>query len=403
MKKIETKEIVKSTEFANTIYRIRQERKLTQKDLGEIIGVSDRTISKWENGTTVPDLCQIRNICRKLEISPSLLIKSEKIFKDGMTDLKRKVGKVLNYLLHNIFLIGFIIVFILLLIYFINNFNAVKIYNLKFDSENIYLNHGYFFKTKTVNILTIENLELRKIDYEPTEIELELYTYVNGDKKVLYKSNNLDNIYLEENKSGTDLLTRDTIESLKKSLHLTIKTKDVDNNEQSYDCKIELVNKFSNDKLSYTQFVKDNEIDVNYLPFQNLSLFSYDKNFDNTETVFYSMPTKANTLEDLGYIYDETKDVYTKVDSDGGIISYCPKVNAINYTLYKENIIKITFNIQLNKINIIITNRKNELLKEIKFDLSRNDKKYLSSFNNLYLNKISYIMGIYNEINATLQ
>ena len=56
-----------------------------------------------------------------------------------------------------------------------------------------------------------------------------------------------------------------------------------------------------------------------------------------------------------------------------------------------------------NKINIIITNRKNELLKEIKFDLSRNDKKYLSSFNNLYLNKISYIMGIYNEINATLQ
>ena len=114
MKKTETKEIVKSTEFANTIYRIRQERKLTQKDLGEIIGVSDRTISKWENGTTVPDLCQIRNICRKLEISPSLLIKSEKIFKDGMTDLKRKVGKILNYLLHNIFLIGFIIVFILM-------------------------------------------------------------------------------------------------------------------------------------------------------------------------------------------------------------------------------------------------------------------------------------------------
>ena len=273
MKKTETKEIVKSTEFANTIYRIRQERKLTQKDLGEIIGVSDRTISKWENGTTVPDLCQIRNICRKLEISPSLLIKSEKIFKDGMTDLKRKVGKILNYLLHNIFLIGFIIVFILLLLYFINNFNAVKIYNLKFDSENIYLNHGYFFKTKTVNILTIENIELRKIDYEPTEVEVELYTYVNGDKKVLYKNNKLDNIYLEENKSGTDLLTRDTIESLKKNLHLTIKTKDVDDVEQSYDCKIELVNKFSNDKLSYTQFVKDSKIDVNYLSFQNLSLF----------------------------------------------------------------------------------------------------------------------------------
>ena len=402
MKKTETKEIVKSTEFANTIYRIRQERKLTQKDLGEIIGVSDRTISKWENGTTVPDLCQIRNICRKLEISPSLLIKSEKIFKDGMTDLKRKVGKILNYLLHNIFLIGFIIVFILLLLYFINNFNAVKIYNLKFDSENIYLNHGYFFKTKTVNILTIENIELRKIDYEPTEVEVELYTYVNDDKKVLYKNNKLDNIYLEENKSGTDLLTRDTIESLKKNLHLTIKTKDVDDVEQSYDCKIELVNKFSNDKLSYTQFVKDSKIDVNYLSFQNLSLFSYDKNLENIKTSLYSLPKRKNSLEDLGYIYDKNNDVYTKVDSDGGIIEYIPKMNLIKYLYIDNNILKIDINTRLNKINIIITNSNHELLHEIKLSLNENYKKYLGKFNKNYLDKITYIIGIYNEINRTL-
>ena len=95
MKKVEkenktTKEVVKSTKFANTIYSIRRDRNLTQKDLADLIGVSDRTISKWENGTTVPDLCQIRNICKKLEISPSLLIKSEKKFKDNMSFIKMK-------------------------------------------------------------------------------------------------------------------------------------------------------------------------------------------------------------------------------------------------------------------------------------------------------------------------
>lgn len=402
MKKTETKEIVKSTEFANTIYRIRQERKLTQKDLGEIIGVSDRTISKWENGTTVPDLCQIRNICRKLEISPSLLIKSEKIFKDGMTDLKRKVGKILNYLLHNIFLIGFIIVFILLLLYFINNFNAVKIYNLKFDSENIYLNHGYFFKTKTVNILTIENIELRKIDYEPTEVEVELYTYVNGDKKVLYKNNKLDNIYLEENKSGTDLLTRDTIESLKKNLHLTIKTKDVDDVEQSYDCKIELVNKFSNNKLSYTQFVKDSKIDVNYLSFQNLSLFSYDKNLENIETSLYSLPKRKNSLEDLGYIYDEKNDVYTKVDSDGGIIEYFYKVNSINYTKFSKEILQIKYSIDLDKISIKVVTKDKKLITRLEYKTDKNNIKCFYGNCKKYFDKITYIIAIYNEINTTL-
>ena len=402
MKKTETKEIVKSTEFANTIYRIRQERKLTQKDLGEIIGVSDRTISKWENGTTVPDLCQIRNICRKLEISPSLLIKSEKIFKDGMTDLKRKVGKILNYLLHNIFLIGFIIVFILLLLYFINNFNAVKIYNLKFDSENITFENGYFFKTTVTNILVINDIKINKIKYEPKEVEVELYTYVNGDKKVLYNSTTLNNIYLEENKSGTDLLTRDTVESLKKNLHLTIRTKDVDNVEQSYDCKIELVNKFSNNKLSYTQFVKDSKIDVNYLAFQNLSLFSYDKNLENIETALYSLPKRKNSLEDLGYIYDKKNDVYTKVDSDGGIIEYIPKMNLIKYLYIDNNILKIDINTQLKKINIIITNSNHELLYEIKLSLNENYKKYLGKFNKIYLDKITYIIGVYNEINRTL-
>ena len=35
-------------DFASTIYNIRSERNLTQKQLAEIIGISDRTISKWE-------------------------------------------------------------------------------------------------------------------------------------------------------------------------------------------------------------------------------------------------------------------------------------------------------------------------------------------------------------------
>ena len=149
-----------------------------------------------------------------------------------------KLGKALNYLIHNIFLIGFIIAFILLLIYFINNFNSVKIYDLKYDGDNIYLNHGYFFQTKTVNILTLENIALKKIEYEPTEIKLELYTLVNGDKKILYKADNLKNIYIEENKSNTDLLSKDTIENIKRNLYLTIETRDEQNKIYKYECQL---------------------------------------------------------------------------------------------------------------------------------------------------------------------
>ena len=37
------------------IQQSRKAKGFTQKDLGDRIGVSDKTISKWENGNSVPD------------------------------------------------------------------------------------------------------------------------------------------------------------------------------------------------------------------------------------------------------------------------------------------------------------------------------------------------------------
>ncbi|CDE48658.1 dNA-binding helix-turn-helix protein [Firmicutes bacterium CAG:460] len=419
MKKVEkenktTKEVVKSTKFANTIYSIRRDRNLTQKDLADLIGVSDRTISKWENGTTVPDLCQIRNICKKLEISPSLLIKSEKKFKDNMSFIKMKLGKALNYLIHNIFLIGFIIAFILLLIYFINNFNSVKIYDLKYDGDNIYLNHGYFFQTKTVNILTLENIALKKIEYEPTEIKLELYTLVNGDKKILYKADNLKNIYIEENKSNTDLLSKDTIENIKRNLYLTIETRDEQNKIYKYECQLAFKEKFNNNKLSYKTYVKDSNYETSILSTDNLSLFnnSYapsniptdDVTSDKTIKTFSEHDTPENELEKLGYKYDEEKKTYTKkidentviknmisngiliisnqINNHSEIIKYYYSTNRVNYSYsIKDNI-----NIECFDYNV-----PDNLLNCIKGDCKN------------YHIKVNYILDVYRELTQTLQ
>lgn len=419
MKKVEkenktTKEVVKSTKFANTIYSIRRNRNLTQKDLADLIGVSDRTISKWENGTTVPDLCQIRNICKKLEISPSLLIKSEKKFKDNMSFIKMKLGKALNYLIHNIFLIGFIIAFILLLIYFINNFNSVKIYDLKYDCDNIYLNHGYFFQTKTVNILTLENIALKKIEYEPTEIKLELYTLVNGDKKILYKADNLKNIYIEENKSNTDLLSKDTIENIKRNLYLTIETRDEQNKVYKYECKLTFKEKFNNNKLTYKTYVKDSNYETSILSTDNLSLFnnSYapsniptdDVTSDKTIKTFSEHDTPENELEKLGYKYDEEKKTYTKkidentviknmisngiliisnqINNHSEIIKYYYSTNRVNYSYsIKDNI-----NIECFDYNV-----PDNLLNCIKGDCKN------------YHIKVNYILDVYRELTQTLQ
>lgn len=411
MKKVEkenktTKEVVKSTKFANTIYSIRRDRNLTQKDLADLIGVSDRTISKWENGTTVPDLCQIRNICKKLEISPSLLIKSKKKFKDNMSFIKMKLGKALNYLIHNIFLIGFIIAFILLLIYFINNFNSVKIYDLKYQSDKVSFENGYFLKTKVTNILVINDIRINKIKYEPTEINLELYTYVNGDKKILYKADNLNSIFIEENKSNTDLLSKDTIENIKRNLQLTITTKDEYDNIYTYECQLTFKEKFNNNKLSYKTYVKDSNYETSILSTDNLSLFnnSYapsniptdDVTSDITIKTFSEHDTPENELEKLSYIYDENQDAYIKYNKDKSIINYLPNTKKILYCKKNnDNFTKVTYFYKANRIKIMINDYK---IVEASYDFSNNSLECIDGDCENYKNKIEYIISVYKDL-----
>lgn len=401
-KKIEeTKETVKSTEFATTIYRIRQERKLTQKEIGDIIGVSDRTISKWENGTTVPDLCQIRNICKKLEISPSLLIKSEKKLSDNITNLRRKIGKILNYILHNIFLITFILVFILLLLYFINNYNSIKIYDLKYNSENISFENGYLFKTKVTNILIINDIKINKIKYNPIDTKVKLYTLVNGDKKIICTSENLNNIYIEENKSGADLLSKDVIESIKQNLYLLIETTDENNNEYNYECQITFKEKYNNNKLLYKSYIKNNSVDTLGFPFDNLI---DSQKINNKSTKVMSINNNnANKLASLGYEYDKENDIYFKVDENTKI-EYQVKTKKLVIEISDNNTTKkMSYSLNLQSVNFILLNNNCEMLVSLKYNVPLNKMECYKGNCENYRSDINYILKVYREISTTLQ
>lgn len=403
MKKIEeTKETVKSTEFATTIYRIRQERKLTQKEIGDIIGVSDRTISKWENGTTVPDLCQIRNICKKLEISPSLLIKSEKKLSDNITNLRRKIGKILNYILHNIFLITFILVFMLLLLYFINNYNSIKIYDLKYNSENISFENGYLFKTKVTNILIINDIKINKIKYNPIDTKVKLYTLVNGDKKIIYTSENLNNIYIEENKSGADLLSKDVIESIKQNLYLLIETTDENNNEYNYECQITFKEKYKNNKLSYKSYIKNNSVNTLGFPFDNLT-DSQKINNKSTKVMSNSNNT-TNKLTSLGYEYDKENDIYKKYsDNEGKIEHQHDTEKLLIETKENNNLKSITYYINTQLIFLTNLAGKGELTVNLKYNVPLNKMECYKGNCENYRSDINHILKINREINTTLQ
>ena len=60
------------------IQKYRKEAKLTQKELGEALGVSSSAVSQWETGGT-PDISLIPSIADRLGISVNVLFGREDI------------------------------------------------------------------------------------------------------------------------------------------------------------------------------------------------------------------------------------------------------------------------------------------------------------------------------------
>lgn len=57
----------------------RKAKGMTQKELADRIGVSDKTISKWETGNGVPDTQILTSLCNTLNISVNELLSGEKL------------------------------------------------------------------------------------------------------------------------------------------------------------------------------------------------------------------------------------------------------------------------------------------------------------------------------------
>lgn len=124
------------------IQECRRKKKLTQAELGEKIGVTEKSISNWENGRNMPDLSLFKPLCEVLDISVSELLNGEKIVKSKVLDKsndtlintlkisdknKKKSNKIIKSLLFT--LICFIIIF-LIFIFNIKIYKEIDIYSV---------------------------------------------------------------------------------------------------------------------------------------------------------------------------------------------------------------------------------------------------------------------------------
>lgn len=77
-------------EIGARIRKFREDRGYSQKELAELIGVSNSRISNWEQGVNRPDADILVDLCKTLNVSPSELLDVH-LKDDELNDMERKV------------------------------------------------------------------------------------------------------------------------------------------------------------------------------------------------------------------------------------------------------------------------------------------------------------------------
>ena len=73
------------------IAECRKKNNLTQMQLAEKLNITDRAISKWENGKTMPDSSIMLDLCKELKISVNELLSGEMICMDSKNEKQEQI------------------------------------------------------------------------------------------------------------------------------------------------------------------------------------------------------------------------------------------------------------------------------------------------------------------------
>ena len=189
------------------IAELRKKKGLTQSELGEMVGVGDRAVSKWERGITTPNIAIINELSKILGISSNELLAGELQETTGLTPSKNNFKTLLTK--HKkLFLLIIGIIFIASITYLIFS-NRQRVYILK-DHSQEYNVEGRVVFTKNKAYVLIEGINFYDEALERTTIINYEYR-VRSDNKLLFRSG-----YLGNNDKKLDGITiKDFLQNLK--------------------------------------------------------------------------------------------------------------------------------------------------------------------------------------------
>ena len=179
------------------IAELRKEKKLTQIDLANKLGITDRAISKWENGRGLPDLSLLTPLCEILDISINELLSGSRLDKkDYQEKLEKNIINTIDYAdkkirkTKKIFIIILSVIIMFIVLFMV--MYGVDINRMRNNKSVIFSTWGYSYVPPIA--LKEDEIELAITDYLIQKGDSELKH--NGNEKTFVSMR----IYLIEEK-----------------------------------------------------------------------------------------------------------------------------------------------------------------------------------------------------------
>lgn len=129
--------------FGEFIYQKRKKKGLTQEEMGRLLGVTNKAISKWEVGETLPDVTMLKPLAELLEVSVDELLSQK--------ELKIEEKKIVK---HNVLLLVLVVVLASLELLTIIGFLGYNMYQ-KNHKEEIIVNESNY--NQIIEIVPMES------------------------------------------------------------------------------------------------------------------------------------------------------------------------------------------------------------------------------------------------------
>lgn len=254
--------------IGNFIVYLRKEKKLTQFQLAEQLGVSDKTVSKWERGLCLPESATVEKLITFFNISLMEFYAGERnkrltdeianeTAKNAVELSKKNETQKFKKILYSIMIVFVIIVFIISLLFMYNTYNKYHVYNISSSNEK-FTGKGNIILAEEKSIITLIDLNLMEENNKQEGYAFE-YSLMLGELLLCHSG---DIYSFEKNESSVKINLTKYVNDI--SIYLNYDLSNIAKSDILNNKKMTLKIKYINDELKIEEYVMEFEVSKSF-------------------------------------------------------------------------------------------------------------------------------------------